>query len=93
MVLEQSKPPKVATPDMLKGLPEPARRYLEYTGIVGQPWIDTVRITHSGRFRLAADRPWLPLRAKQVYRTDPPAFRWKARMKMVGLWLVSGSDT
>jgi hypothetical protein len=78
---------------MLSGLPAPARRYLEFTGVVGHPWIDTVRVTYSGAFRLGADKPWLPMRAEQVYTTSPPGFRWKARMKMFGLWLVSGSDT
>jgi hypothetical protein len=78
---------------MLRGLPGPARRYLEYAGVVGRPWIDTVRIKYRGVFRLGADRPWLPMKAEQIYSTDPPGFVWRARMKMFGLWLVSGSDT
>ncbi len=78
---------------MLDDLPEPARRYLEHAGVMGQPWIDTVRVKYEGAFRLAADRPWMPIRAEQVYTTDPPGFHWKARLKMLGLWVVSGSDT
>ncbi len=78
---------------MLEDLPEPVRRYLEYTGVVGQPWIDTVRIRYKGIFRMAADKPWMPIKAEQVYTTDPPGFHWKARLKMFGLWIVSGSDT
>jgi hypothetical protein len=78
---------------MLSDLPEPARRYLEYTGVVGQPWVDTVRVRYKGVFRMAADRPWMPIKAEQVYTTDPPGFHWKARLKMFGLWMVSGSDT
>ncbi len=81
------------TADMLKNLPEPAQRYLNYTGIVGQPWINTVRIKYTGVFRLAADKPWLPIKAEQFYTTNPPGFHWKARLKMMGLWIVSGSDT
>jgi len=78
---------------MLTDLPEPARRYLEYTGVVGQPWIDTVRVRYEGVFRMAADKPWMPIKAEQAYTTDPPGFHWTARLKMFGLWMVSGSDT
>ena len=68
-------------------------RYLNYTGVVGQPWINTVRVKYTGIFRLAADRPWLPIKAEQFYTTNPPGFRWKAQLKMAGLWILSGSDT
>ena len=84
---------RLVTPDMLQSLPEPAQRYMNYTGIVGKPWIDTVRIKYDGQFRMAADRPWMPIRAEQFYTTNPPGFHWKARLKMGGLWMVSGSDT
>jgi hypothetical protein len=81
------------TADLLTHLPEPAQRYLNYTGVVGQPWINTVRIKYTGIFRLAADKPWMPIKAEQFYTTNPPGFYWKARFKMFGLWIVSGSDT
>ena len=57
--------PRLVTGDLLKDLPEPAQRYLNYTGVVGQPWINTVRVKYTGIFRLAADRPWLPIKAEQ----------------------------
>jgi hypothetical protein len=84
---------RLVTADMLTRLPEPAQRYLNYTGVVGKPWIDTVRIKYAGIFRLAADKPWMPIKADQVYTTNPPAFRWRARFKMFGLWMVTGDDT
>jgi len=84
---------RLVTADMLSRLPEPAQRYLNYTGVIGKPWIDTVRIKYTGIFRLAADKPWMPIKAEQVYTTNPPAFRWRARFKMFGLWIVTGDDT
>jgi hypothetical protein len=84
---------RIVTADMLKNLPEPAQRYLNYAGIVGKPWIDTVRLKYEGIFRLGADKPWLPIKAEQVYTTNPPGFHWKARFKMFGLWIVKGDDT
>lgn len=84
---------RLVTAAMLRDLPEPVRRYMAYTGVIGKPWIDTVRIRYVGRFRMAADRPWMPIRAEQFYTTNPPAFHWKARFKMAGLWLMRGDDT
>jgi hypothetical protein len=84
---------RIVTADMLKNLPEPAQRYLNYTGVVGQPWIDTVRVTYTGTFRLGADRPWMPIKAEQVYTTNPSGFHWQAHLKMFGLWIVKGDDT
>ncbi len=84
---------RIVTADLLKNLPEPVQRYLNYTGVVGQPWINTVRVKYTGIFRLAADKPWMPIKAEQVYTTNPPGFHWKARLKMAGLWIFSGSDT
>ena len=84
---------RLVTADMLKHLPEPAQRYMNYTGVVGQPWINTMRVKYTGIFRLGADKPWLPIKADQVYTTNPPGFHWKARLKMFGLWIVKGEDT
>jgi len=84
---------QIVTADMLKNLPEPAQRYLNYTSVVGQPWIDTVRVKYAGIFRLKADKPWMPIKAEQVYTTNPPGFHWQARLKLFGLWLFKGDDT
>ncbi len=77
----------------LAGLPAAVQRYLTYSGIVGKPWVDTVRLKYRGQFRLAADKPWLGVEADQVYRTNPPGFQWKARFKVAGLPLMYGQDT
>ena len=58
--------------EMLRDLPAPVQRYMDYTGVVGKPWIDMARIRYAGRFRMAADKPWRPIRAEQFYTTHPP---------------------
>ncbi len=83
----------LVTAAMLQHLPEPAQRYLNFTGVVGKAWIDTVSIKYAGVFRLGADKPWMPIKAEQVYTTNPPGFHWKARLKMFGLWIAKGDDT
>ena len=42
---------RLVTADMLQDLPQPVQRYMAYTGVVGRPWINTVRVKHTGRFR------------------------------------------
>lgn len=81
------------TTEMLQDLPEPVQRYMTYTGVVGQPWIHTVQVKQAGRFRLGQNRPWMPMAAEQCFSTNPPGFVWKARFKMLGLWLLSARDT
>jgi hypothetical protein len=83
---------RLVTADMLADLPDPVRRYLTYTGVVGQPWIDTVRLKQAGRFRQGPDRPWMPMTAEQTYTTDPPSFVWNARFKVAGLPLLRARD-
>ena len=88
-MLEQDQ---TVTADMLRSLPEPVRRYLSYTGIVGKAWIDTARVRYSGKFRMGEERPWMPITAEQYYTTNPPGFVWKAQLTMAGLPLVHGDD-
>jgi hypothetical protein len=82
----------VVTEADLAGLPAPVQRYLRFTGVIGQPWIDTVRLTYSGKFRTGADKPWMPLSATQVYTTTTPGFWWKARFSIAGLPFMFGND-
>lgn len=90
---EEMKDDRLVTADMLQHLPEPVQRYMNYTGVVGKPWINTVRLQQSGRFRTGPDKPWMAMSAVQCYTTNPPGFLWKARFKMFGLPLVSARDT
>jgi hypothetical protein len=80
------------SPEMLQRLPEPVQRYMKFTGVLGKPWIYSVRLRQTGRFRLGADRPWMPMRADQTFHTHPPAFTWDARFKLFGLPLLRARD-
>lgn len=82
----------IVTKDRLQGLPEPVQRYMDFTGVVGKPWIQSVRVTMTGRFRTGMDRPWMPMMAVQSYTTNPLSFRWDARFKLFGLPLLRARD-
>jgi hypothetical protein len=84
---------RLVTADMLQNLPEPVQRYTAYTGVLGKPLINTVQLKQTGRFRTAADKPWMPMSAVQHYTTNPPGFVWKARFKIAGLPLLSARDS
>ncbi len=93
MMSEMASRNSLITEDMLDQLPEPVQRYMRWTGVAGRPWIHTARVRQEGRFRLGADRPWMPMKAEQVYTVDPPGMRWRARFKMFGLPLFSANDS
>lgn len=83
----------IVTEEMLARLPEPVHRYMRWTGVVGKPWTRSARVRQEGKFRLAADKPWMPMRAEQVFLTEPPGMVWRARFKMFGLPLFTAKDS
>lgn len=84
---------RIVTKKMLEKLPAPVRRYMDYTGVVGKPWIESVYLKQSGRFRQGLERPWMPLAAEEFYTTDPPSLVWNARFKIAGLPLLRARDS
>lgn len=95
MILEPAPTPLTSTDiqhDDLAGLPSPVRRYLEFSGVVGKPRVETVRLSYGGRFRMGKGQMWMPLQAEQCYTTDPPGFMWKAKFMLVGVPFMSAVD-
>ena len=66
----------VVTEEMLADLPEPVRRYLRYTGVVGKPFPGTIRLRQKGQMRPVPGQPWVPLGAEEYYSVQPPGFVW-----------------
>jgi hypothetical protein len=84
---------RLVTAEMLKDLPEIVQRYMQYTGVLGKPWIHNVRLEQSGRFQLRPGLPWLGMKAVQIYTTDSPSYAWKARFTLWGLPLLRARDS
>ncbi len=82
----------IVTEEMLQKLPEPVKRYLLYTGVVGKPMVQTVRLEQVGKIRKDATQPWMNFEARQYYSVNPPAFLWVAYMKVFGLPLIRVRD-
>jgi Family of unknown function (DUF6544) len=83
---------RLITGEMIRNLPEPVQRYMTFSGVVGKPWIDSVRLRQRFKFRLGPDKRWMPMSAVQTYTTNPPGFVWKAHLRIAGLPLMSASD-
>jgi uncharacterized protein DUF6544 len=77
----------------LAGLPDTARRYLRFAGVVGRPAVWSFQLHSSGRFRLRRGWPWMPCQAWQ-YNSRPGVARvFHMRITAVGLLPMLGRDS
>jgi hypothetical protein len=92
-LLADARPAAVAgvNSDDVDRLPEPVRRWLRYSHIVGTQRPATVRLQQEGDFQLNGAR-WVPFQAEQYFTTNPPGFLWKASFRMAPLVSVVGRD-
>lgn len=82
----------IVTEAMLKDLPEPVKRYLRYSGVVGKPIPLTIRLKQRGGIRPNPQRPWMKITAEEYYSVNPPSFVWIASAKMGGIPILRGRD-
>lgn len=91
-LLEELKQPK-ALPETrvvnfkdFKVLPEPVAKYFRLVLKDGQPFINSARMVHSGRFNLnGKENGWSSFKSTQHYSTNPPGFVWDATITMAPL--------
>lgn len=76
----------------LDRLPEPVRKYLLFTQIVGKPRVQTVRLKQNGRFRMNEKQGWMNLQAEEYFTIDPPGFVWYGRLNPFPLIKFEGLD-
>ncbi|MEA5625020.1 DUF6920 family protein [Nostoc sp. UHCC 0251] len=87
--LESSPTSDRFTEDMIAELPAPVQRYFLYSIAPGTPLASSVSLKMSGSFRMAQDKPWIPMQATEILSTK--GFVWKARIGS-GLFQMIGSD-
>jgi hypothetical protein len=87
-----SREESLVTEEMLGDLPEPVQRYLRYTGIVGKPFVRTVRLEQKGALYLGSKQGWVPLEAEEHYTVQPPGFVWDANIHRGPLPIARGRD-
>jgi hypothetical protein len=81
------------TTEDLAGLPEPARRYLTFMGVVGRPRDRSFQARFSGFFRMAPGRRWMPMEAWQRNTSSPVGREFEMRLRFARLLPMTGRDT
>lgn len=66
------RPAEVLTEADLSALPAPVQRYVRAAGAVGQPRVQNVRTTWTGRMRSGPDAAWMTFTADQLDTFDTP---------------------
>lgn len=75
-------------PELVDGLPAPARRYFRHAIAPGTPLASRLRWRYTGALRPGRGMPWLSLRAEQVLARDR-GFLWRASARMGPLVLAA----
>src|SRR6266851_6310347 len=88
---EQTHPVLITEADVLR-LPEAMQRYLRYTRVVGKEPIQTVRLKQRGFFRTQPGQKWLPMVAEEYFTTNPFAFLWHGKIRLLPLISISAWD-
>ncbi len=77
----------------LEPLPEPARRYLRFMGVVGRPRDWSFRLGFKGRFRRSRDEAWMKCAAWQYNTRLALARIFYIQLRFFGVVPVLGRDT
>jgi hypothetical protein len=85
--------PGIVTEADLANLPEPAQRYLHYTGIVGKEKVNTVRLKQTGAMRQTPADSWKNIKAVEYYSVNSPAYIWMGQMAAGPFSIVSARDS
>lgn len=86
-------PQTLVTEADLEPLPETARRYLRFMGVVGRPRDWSFRVEFTGRFRTKLDGPWMACRTWQYNTRLDLARIFHMRARLGGLVPVLARDT
>ena len=99
MAMEQERPalghepgPPVTEAELAR-LPETARRYLRFMGVVGRPRDRSFRLAWRGHFRPRLDGRWVPCEAWQHNTSLEIARSFRMRLRFWGCVPVVGRDT
>lgn len=77
----------------IAGLPEPARRYLQFMRVVGRPQDWSFRLGFTGRFRTKPQQPWMNCEAWQYNSRLAVARIFHIRIRIGGVLPILARDT
>lgn len=65
--------------EQLEGLPAPVQRYFKHVLKEEQPYINTIRLKHTGQFKTGPDKKWVNILGEEYFTTSPAGFLWKGK--------------
>jgi len=68
--------------DQLEGLPAPVQRYFKHVIPEGQPYVESVRLKHNGRFKSGVDKDWTSIKGEQYFTSAKPGFLWVGKTSL-----------
>ncbi|MFN2363715.1 MAG: DUF6544 family protein, partial [Halarsenatibacteraceae bacterium] len=78
--------------DDLNNLPAAVKKWLQGSGILEEPGINSARSLQRAEMRLEDQGRWLSLTAEQYFTVEKPGFIWQARINAAPLIHISGRD-
>lgn len=94
-ILSQSKlsTEKVISENDITNLPEPVKKWLRHSAVIGKPFINVGRVTQKAEMKMKPDQQnWMSATALQYTTLDNPAFIWTVDVKMNSLLNFRGRD-
>lgn len=80
------------TEEEVSQLPHNVQKWLFSSGIIGKEKINTVSLKQNAEMRLDLNKKWMPVEAEQYFTTNRPGFIWRANIKMMPFFHISGRD-
>ena len=73
---------KIFSYDQLEGLPAPVQRYFKHVLPEEQPYVESVRLKHDGRFKSGVDKDWTDIKGEQYFTSATPGFLWVGKTSL-----------
>lgn len=83
--LNRYTPQEILTEDDIVHLPEPIKKYLHFTGVVGKEKLHNIRLKFSGRIKGKLGGRWMKFESEQYNFFDEPARLFYIKSKMFGI--------
>lgn len=86
------KQPGIVSEEMINAVPPVVQKWMRHSGVVGKPFIQTVRLKQKGMMLTKPGGKWMDFTAEQYFSTGKPAFNWQVKVNVMPLIYLTGRD-
>jgi hypothetical protein len=83
--LQRYKPVGVLTEEDIEHIPEPVKKYLRYTGVIGKGKLQNVRLKFTGKIKNKPGGKWMKFESEQYNFFDEPSRLFYIKSKLFGI--------